>query len=77
MTVGRAILIESGLAYLGIGDAANPSWGALLNSAQSYMRDGWWLAVAPGACIFLVVLAVNILGDALNDAYNPTIGRVK
>lgn len=77
MTVGRAILIESGLAYLGIGDAGNPSWGALLNSAQSYMRDGWWLAVAPGACIFLVVLAVNILGDALNDAYNPTIGRVK
>lgn len=77
MTVGRAILIESGLAYLGIGDPSNPSWGALINSAQAYMRDGWWLAVAPGACILLVVLAVNILGDALNDAYNPTIGRVK
>lgn len=77
MTVGRAILIESGLAYLGIGDPSNPSWGALLNSAQAYMRDGWWLAVAPGLCIFLVVLAVNMLGDALNDAYNPTVGRVK
>lgn len=77
MTVGRAVLIESGLAYLGVGDPGNPSWGALLNSAQSYMRDGWWLAVAPGACIFLVVLAVNMLGDALNDAYNPTVGRVK
>lgn len=77
MTVGRAILIESGLAYLGIGDPSHPSWGALLNSAQAYMRDGWWLAVAPGLCIFLVVLAVNMLGDALNDAYNPTVGRVK
>lgn len=77
MTVGRAILIESGLAYLGIGDPSNPSWGALLNTAQSYIGDAWWLAVFPGACIFLVVLAVNILGDALNDAYNPTIGRVK
>jgi peptide/nickel transport system permease protein len=77
MTVGRAILIESGLAYLGIGDPGNPSWGALLNSAQSYMRDGWWLALFPGLCIFLVVLAVNILGDALNDAFNPTVGRVK
>lgn len=77
MTVGRAILIESGLAYLGIGDPSLPSWGALLNSAQAYMRDGWWLAVAPGLCIFLVVLAVNMLGDALNDAYNPTVGRVK
>lgn len=77
MTVGRAILIESGLSYLGIGDPSSPSWGALLNSAQSYMRDGWWLAVLPGACIVLVVLAVNMLGDALNDAYNPTVGRVK
>ena len=77
MTVGRAILIESGLAYLGIGDPSSPSWGALLNSAQSYIQDGWWLALFPGACIFLVVLAVNILGDAMNDAYNPTIGRVK
>lgn len=77
MTVGRAILIESGLSYLGIGDPSHASWGALLNSAQSYMRDGWWLAVAPGACIVLVVLAVNILGDALNDSFNPTVGRVK
>lgn len=77
MTVGRAILIESGLAYLGIGDPSNPSWGALLNTAQSYISDGWWLSLFPGGCIFLVVLAVNVLGDAMNDAYNPTIGRVK
>jgi len=77
MTVGRAILIESGLAYLGIGDPGNPSWGALLSSAQSYIRDGWWLALFPGCCIFLVVLAVNVLGDSLNDVFNPTVGRVK
>jgi peptide/nickel transport system permease protein len=77
MTVGRAILIESGLSYLGIGDPGNPSWGALLNSAQSYIQDGWWLALFPGLCIVLVVLAVNMLGDSLNDAFNPTLGRVK
>ncbi|CDJ99500.1 Binding-protein-dependent transport system inner membrane protein [Microbacterium sp. C448] len=77
MTVGRAILVESGLAYLGIGDTNRPSWGALLNSAQPYMQQAWWLALFPGMCIFLVVLAVNILGDGLNDALNPTIGRVK
>jgi len=77
MTVGRAILIESGLAYIGVGDPSNPSWGSLLNDAQSHMRESWWLALLPGACIFLVVLAVNMLGDALNDAFNPTIGRVK
>lgn len=77
MTVGRAILVESGLAYLGVGDPSRPSWGALLNSAQAYMQQAWWLALFPGMCIFLVVLAVNMLGDGLNDALNPTIGRVK
>ncbi|WP_460773080.1 ABC transporter permease [Microbacterium sp. GXF7504] len=77
MTVGRAILIESSLAFLGIGDTNTPSWGALLNAAQPYMASGWWLAVLPGLCIFFVVLAVNMLGDSLNDILNPTIGRVK
>ena len=77
LTVGRAILVESGLSYVGIGDASNPSWGSLLNAAQANLRDGWWLAVAPGACIFIVVLAVNLLGDALNDSFNPMIRRVK
>jgi peptide/nickel transport system permease protein len=77
MTVGRAILIESALAFLGIGDAEQPSWGALLNSAQSYMATGWWLALFPGLCIFLVVLAINMLGDSLNDSLNPSIGKVK
>lgn len=77
MTVGRAILIESSLAFLGIGDSNRPSWGALLNSAQSYMTTGWWLALFPGLCIFIVVLAVNMLGDSLNDSLNPSIGKVK
>lgn len=77
MTVGRAILVESALAFLGIGDAEQPSWGALLNSAQSYMATGWWLALFPGLCIFLVVLAINMLGDSLNDSLNPSIGKVK
>ncbi|HLS48933.1 MAG TPA: ABC transporter permease [Actinomycetaceae bacterium] len=77
MTVGRAILIESALAFLGIGDANRPSWGALLNSAQSYMQSGWWLALFPGLCIFITVLSVNMLGDALNDSLNPSRSKVK
>lgn len=77
MTVARAILAESGLSFLGIGDANRPSWGALLNQAQPYLGNGWWLALVPGLCIFLVVLAINMLGDALNDALNPSIGKVK
>lgn len=77
MTVGRAILVESALAFLGVGDQNRPSWGALLNTAQSYIDQGWWLAFFPGACIFVVTLSVNMLGDALNDSLNPSIGRVK
>lgn len=77
MTVARAILAESGLSFLGIGDANQPSWGALLNQAQPYISTAWWLPLFPGLCIFLVVLAINMLGDALNDALNPSIGKVK
>ncbi|GAA4415923.1 ABC transporter permease [Georgenia halophila] len=77
MMVGVAILVESGLSFLGIGDANQPTWGSLLNEAQPYLSQAWWLALIPGFLIFLVVLSVNMLGDALNDALNPTIGRVK
>ncbi|MEU6701376.1 ABC transporter permease [Pseudonocardia sp. NPDC046786] len=77
MTVGMAILAESGLAFLGIGDANRATWGSLLNDAQPYLNSAWWMALFPGICIFVVVLAVNMIGDALNDALNPTIGRVK
>lgn len=77
MLVARGILAESGLSFLGIGDANFPSWGALLSNAQAYMQTAWWLMLFPGIAIFLVALAVNILGDNLNDAYNPTLGNVR
>ncbi|WP_411557625.1 ABC transporter permease [Plantibacter sp. MPB07] len=77
MTIGRAILAESSLAFLGLGDANAPSWGALLYEAQAYMQSAWWLTVFPGVAIFIVVLAANLLGDRLNDSLNPTLSRVK
>lgn len=77
MTVGRAVLAESALSFLGLGDANAPSWGALLSTAQPFMGVAWWLAVLPGLAIFLVVLSANVLGDNLNDSLNPTLMRVK
>lgn len=77
MTVGRAILYESALSFLGLGDANQPSWGALLSTAQQYIQTAGWLSLFPGLAIFLVVLAVNILGDVMNDTLNPTLSRVK
>ena len=77
MTAGRAILLESGLAFLGLGDANRPSWGALLNTAQSHIQSAWWLTLYPGLAIFIVVLAINLLGDIWNDNLNPVLERVK
>lgn len=77
MMAGRAILLESGLAFLGLGDANRPSWGALLNEAQPHIQTAWWLTLYPGLAIFLVVWAINLLGDIWNDNLNPTLERVK
>lgn len=77
MNAGRAILLESGLAFLGLGDANKPSWGTLLNEAQTHLQSAWWLTLFPGLAIFLVVLAINLLGDIWNDNLNPTLERVK
>ena len=70
--VGTAILTESALSYLGIGvQPPAASWGNMLSTAQSYFTALPWLVILPGALIFLTVVAVNVLGDALRDACEP------
>ena len=69
--VASAILTESGLSFLGIGVPAEiVTWGSILSVAQSN-TGAWWLAVFPGAAIFVTVTAYNLLGDALRDALDP------
>lgn len=75
LDVGLAILIESGLAFLGLGDPNQPSWGELLSRAQPYLSQAWWLSLFPGLAIFVVVFAFNLTGDALNGALNPRMAR--
>jgi peptide/nickel transport system permease protein len=63
---GWAILLASTLSFLGLGvQPPTPDWGADLNAGQSYLVDGWWISVAPGAAITLTILLVNLLGDHL------------
>jgi peptide/nickel transport system permease protein len=69
--VGRAVLTEAGLSFLGLGDPSVASWGQMLNNAQQFLTRGWWLALFPGAAIAVTVIATNTLGDALNDFMNP------
>ena len=72
LTVGRVILFESVLSFLGFGVVPpTPSWGNMLNNAQELVTTAPLLAVYPGALIFLVVMAVNFLGDGLQHAFDP------
>ena len=64
-TVGAAILAEAGLSFLGLGDPAVISWGALLGGAQHFVREAWWMSVFPGIAITLTVLACNLVADSL------------
>ncbi|MCA9950498.1 MAG: ABC transporter permease [Anaerolineales bacterium] len=67
-----AILTESGLSYLGFGiQPPTPTWGNMLNDAQTYMTRYPWVAIFPGMMIFLTVISVNFVGDGLRDAFDP------
>ena len=73
LLVARAILIEAGLSFLGLGDPNLMSWGTQLFNAQRILRQAWWTAVFPGSAIFVTVLGCNLVGDGLNDALNPKL----
>jgi peptide/nickel transport system permease protein len=74
LTVGNAILTESGLSYLGLGiQPPIPSWGNMLQRAQEYLLKASWLAIFPGLFIFATVLSFNFLGDGLRDALDPRL----
>lgn len=73
LTVGNAIIVESSLSFLGLGvQPPTPTWGNMLMDAQSTMATKPWLTIFPGVAILLVVLAVNFIGDGLQDALDPT-----
>lgn len=71
MMVGSAILTESALSFLGLGDPNLLSWGSMIGGSRSAMWVAWWTTVLPGACIVITVLALNFIGDGLNDALSP------
>ena len=72
LTIASAIIAEASLSFLGLGQQPPaPSWGSMLNSAQRFLTNAPWMAVWPGLSIFLSVLAFNLLGDGLRDAFDP------
>lgn len=75
LMVASAILLESALSFLGLGDPNLMSWGFMIGAGRSVIRLAWWMSVFPGLAIFLTVLALNLVGEGLNDALNPRLAR--
>ena len=72
LAIAAAIIAEASLSFLGLGQQPPaPSWGSMLNTAKNFLEQAPWMAMWPGAAIFCVVLAFNLLGDGLRDALDP------
>lgn len=71
-----AILLEASLSFLGLGDVSRPSWGGMLQDAQPYLRQAWWLVVAPGAALALTLFALSLLSDHLQRLSNPKLRQL-
>ena len=77
ITFALAVFTETTLAFIGLGDPFAPSWGQILNAAQSAGAPGleaWWYIAPPAICVVLVVLAFTLVGNALDDILNPKTG---
>ena len=73
LIVATAILVESALSFLGLGDPNVMSWGFMIGAGRTFLRSAWWLCTIPGVAILLTVLAINLVGEGLNDALNPRL----
>lgn len=74
INLGQAIMTESSMSYLGVGiSPPTASWGNMVNDAYTYLLQAPWLAIIPGICIIILVIAFNIIGDGLRDALDPRL----
>ncbi len=73
LMVATAILTESGLSFLGLGDPNHVSWGYMIGVARTALRVAWWMTAIPGLMIVIAVIAINLAGEGLNDALNPKL----
>lgn len=73
LELGLMVIFEASLSFIGLGvQPPTPSWGSMLSDGQQYVATAWWLAMFPGLALFGLVLAVNLLGDAVRDRLDPT-----
>lgn len=75
LMIATAILTESALSFLGLGDRNLMSWGFMIGAARTMLREAPLMSVLPGIAILLTVLAINLIGEGLNDAMNPQLRK--
>jgi peptide/nickel transport system permease protein len=75
LMVANAILLESSLSFLGLGDPNLMSWGYMVGAGRTVIRQAWWITVFPGVAILISVLGMNLIGEGLNDALNPRLAK--
>jgi peptide/nickel transport system permease protein len=73
IVVAGCILAESGLSFLGLGDPNAVSWGAMIGTGREAIRTGWYMIAIPGVALMLTVWSLNVLGDSLNQYFNPKL----
>jgi peptide/nickel transport system permease protein len=74
--MASSIIAEASLSFLGVGVPPEiPTWGTMLADARIYISTSWWMPLFPGLCIFITVLGINLLGDALRDLLDPRLKR--
>ena len=73
MMVASAILLESALSFLGLGDPNQMSWGYMVGAARTALRQAWWIALCPGLAIAITVLSLHLVGEGLNDSLNARL----
>jgi len=75
LMVASAILLESSLSFLGLGDPSIMSWGYMVGAGRTVVRQAWWLSFFPGVAILVTVLALNLVGEGLAEALDPRSSR--
>lgn len=75
--IAGAILTESALSFLGFGvPPPDATWGNILSDGKNYLFDAWWLTIIPGTAILVIVLAFNLFGEGLREAFNPRLRQL-
>lgn len=73
LIVAGAILFESAVSFLALGDPNTATWGRLIGEGRELIRSSWYICAVPGIAIMVTVLALNLIGDGLNEALNPKL----